>query len=84
MLKFRYFSGLVKIARLALHKHYPKLAQDGFEALFSNPPVIYLTSSTYLETMHYVCRQLGLPQSTIKLLKQPTDLGKIKISNYQV
>ena len=28
-------SGLVKIARLALHKHYPKITQDGFEALFS-------------------------------------------------
>ena len=27
--------GLVKIGRMALHKHYPKMTQDGFEALFS-------------------------------------------------
>ena len=27
--------GLVKIARMALHKHYPKMTHDGFEALFS-------------------------------------------------
>ena len=27
--------GLVKITRMALHQHYPKMVQDGFEALFS-------------------------------------------------
>ena len=67
--------GLAKIARLALHKHYPKMATDGFEALFSRPPVIYLTSNTYLETLQFVCRQLGLPLSTIRLLRlEPEDV----------
>ena len=47
---------------MALHKHYPKMAIDGFEALFSRPPVIYLTSSTYIEIAHYVCLHLGLPR----------------------
>ena len=27
--------GLVKVTRMALHQHYPKMSQDGFEALFS-------------------------------------------------
>lgn len=61
--------GLVKIARMSLHKHYPKMIQDGFEALFSRPPVIYLTSNTYVDIAHYVCTQLGLPLSTISVLR---------------
>ena len=59
--------GLVKITRMALHQHYPKMSQDGFEALFSRPPVIYLTSNTYVDIAHYVCMQLGLPLSTVSL-----------------
>ena len=59
--------GLVKITRMALHQHYPKMCQDGFEALFSRPPVIYLTSNTYVDIAHYVCMQLGLPLSTVSL-----------------
>ncbi len=65
--------GLVKIARLSLHKHYTKMSQDGFEALYSRPPLIYLTSGTYIEIAHYVCVQLGLPLSTIRVLR--TDLA---------
>ena len=61
--------GLVKITRMALHQHYPKMVQDGFEALFSRPPVIYLTSGTYVDIAHYVCVQLGLPLSTIRVLR---------------
>lgn len=61
--------GLVKVTRMALHKHYPKMAHDGFEALFSRPPVIYLTSNTYLEIAYYVCLQLGLPRSAVRVLK---------------
>jgi hypothetical protein len=28
-----------------------------------------LTSSTYIEIAHYVCLQLGLPRSTVRVLK---------------
>lgn len=65
--------GLVKIARMALLKHYPKMATDGFEALYSRPPIIYLTSNTYVEIGHYVCLQLGLPLSSIKVLRPDLD-----------
>ena len=61
--------GLVKISRMTLHQHYPKMVQDGFEALFSRPPVIYLTSGTYVDIAHYVCVQLGLPLSTIRVIR---------------
>ena len=45
------------------------MSSDGFKAFFSHPPVIYLTSNTYQETMQLVCKQLGLPASTIRLLR---------------
>ena len=32
------------------------------------PPVIYLTSNTYLDIAHHVCLQLGLPLSTVRVL----------------
>ncbi len=67
--------GLVKVARLALHRRYPKMATDGFEALFSRPPVVYLTSSTYQDSLAYVCRQLGLPLSCVRLIKLAGEEG---------
>ena len=65
--------GLVKITRMALHKQYPKMGQDGYEALYSRPPVIYLTSNTYSDIAHYVCMQLGLPLSTVRVLRPEAD-----------
>ena len=60
----------MKLCRLTLHKHYStRMSSDGFKAFFSHPPVIYLTSNTYQETMLLVCKQLGLPASTIRLLR---------------
>jgi len=75
--------GLVKITRMALHQHYPKMCQDGFEALFSRPPVIYLTSNTYVDIAHYVCMQLGLPLSTVRILRPETDKEEMVESIFQ-
>jgi len=58
--------GLVRTARMVLHDNYPELATEGFLALSSAPPVLYITSSTYAEVAQYVCTQLGLPTSTIR------------------
>lgn len=58
--------GLVRTARMVLHENYPDLATEGFLALASSPPVLYITSSTYAEVAQYVCTQLGLPSSTIR------------------
>jgi len=60
--------GLVRTARMVLHQNYPDLATEGFLALTSSPPVLYITSSTYAEVAQYVCTQLGLPSSTIRFV----------------
>jgi len=60
--------GLVRTARMVLHQNYPDLATEGFLALISSPPVLYITSSTYAEVAQYVCTQLGLPSSTIRFV----------------
>ncbi|XP_067673201.1 putative pyridoxal-dependent decarboxylase domain-containing protein 2 [Haliotis asinina] len=57
--------GLVKICRLALYQKYPKYATEGFEALYSRPPVIYISAASRPGLGHYLCLQLGLPLSCI-------------------
>ncbi|KAK7492827.1 hypothetical protein BaRGS_00015965 [Batillaria attramentaria] len=57
--------GLVRICRLALYHRYPKYATDGFDALYSRPPVIYLSAAARPGLGHYLCLQLGLPLSCI-------------------
>ena len=58
--------GLVRTVRMVLHDKYPTLLTDGFLAMTSSPPVLYITSRTYTEVGQYVCTQLGLPSSTIR------------------
>ncbi|XP_060067143.1 putative pyridoxal-dependent decarboxylase domain-containing protein 2 [Ylistrum balloti] len=57
--------GLVKICRLALYQKYPKYAAEGFEALYSRPPVIYVSAAASPDLSTYLCLQLGLPMSSI-------------------
>ncbi|XP_069123484.1 putative pyridoxal-dependent decarboxylase domain-containing protein 2 [Argopecten irradians] len=57
--------GLVKICRLALYQKYPKYAAEGFEALYSRPPVIYISAAASPHLSAYLCLQLGLPMSSI-------------------
>ena len=40
-----------------------------------SPPVIYLTSNTYLDIAHHVCLQLGLPLSTVRVLNSTSTKG---------
>lgn len=57
--------GLVRICRLALYQKYPKYVTEGFEALYSRPPVLYLSSAAPPGLSNYLCLQLGLPMSSI-------------------
>nr|XP_022319864.1 putative pyridoxal-dependent decarboxylase domain-containing protein 2 isoform X1 [Crassostrea virginica] len=57
--------GLVKICRMALYQKYPKYPVEGFEALYSRPPVIYISSAAMPGLSNYLCLQLGLPLSSI-------------------
>ena len=57
--------GFVRICRLALFQKYPKYATDGFDALYSRPPVFYLSASAPPGLGHFLCLQLGLPLSCV-------------------
>ena len=50
--------GLVRVCRLALYHRYPKYATDGFDALYSRPPVIYLSAAAKPGLGHYLCLQV--------------------------
>jgi len=58
--------GLVRTVRMVLHDKYPQLVSEGFLAMASAPPVLYITSRTYTEVAQYVCNHLNLPSSTIR------------------
>ena len=50
--------GLERVCRLALYHRYPKYATDGFDALYSRPPVIYLSAAAKPGLGHYLCLQV--------------------------
>lgn len=51
--------GVVRMCKLALHQKYPKYATEGFEALYSRPPVIYISAASRSGLGHYICSQVG-------------------------
>ncbi|CAH3039336.1 unnamed protein product [Pocillopora meandrina] len=59
------WDGLVRVCRLALRLKYPKFGTEGFTALYTRPPVVYISSSACNSLGHYLCTQLGLPQSSV-------------------
>ncbi|KAL3876662.1 hypothetical protein ACJMK2_034467 [Sinanodonta woodiana] len=71
--------GLVRVCRLALYHRYPKYATEGFEALYSRPPVIYISAASRPDLGSYLCLQLGLPLSCI--CSVPLDLGAKESNN---
>ncbi|XP_005110945.1 putative pyridoxal-dependent decarboxylase domain-containing protein 2 [Aplysia californica] len=59
------FEGLARVGQLALYTRYPKYATEGFEALYSRPPVIYISAVAPPGLGQYLCQQLGLPLSCV-------------------
>jgi hypothetical protein len=51
--------GLVRVCRLALHTAYPKYGTEGFVALYSKPPVIYVSTSAKQGLGQYICTQVS-------------------------
>ena len=51
--------GLVRVCRLALHRKYPKFSTDGYEALYSRTPVIYINSAARPGLVQYLCTQVS-------------------------
>lgn len=50
--------GLVRVIRLAMYQKYPKYLTEGFEALYSRPPVIYLSAAARPGLGEYICQQV--------------------------
>ncbi|KAL5018348.1 hypothetical protein ScPMuIL_004070 [Solemya velum] len=67
--------GLARICRLALYQKFPKYATEGFEALYSRPPVIYVSAASMSGIGSYLCLQLGLPMSCISIVPCNTMYG---------
>ena len=51
--------GLVRVCRLAMYQKYPKYLTEGFEALYSRPPVIYISSASKPGLGEYICQQVN-------------------------
>ncbi|XP_033630500.1 putative pyridoxal-dependent decarboxylase domain-containing protein 2 [Asterias rubens] len=57
--------GLLRVCRLALSSKYDKYGTDGFNALYTKPPIIYISASARPGLGQYICTQLGLPLSSL-------------------
>ncbi|XP_038067512.1 putative pyridoxal-dependent decarboxylase domain-containing protein 2 isoform X1 [Patiria miniata] len=57
--------GLLRVCRLALSSKYDKYGTDGFNALYTKPPIIYISAGARPGLGQYICTQLGLPLSSL-------------------
>ncbi|KAJ0058434.1 hypothetical protein NL108_014640, partial [Boleophthalmus pectinirostris] len=57
--------GLVRVCRLVLHARYEEYPSEGYGALTSKQPVIYLSASCRPGLGQHLCSQLGLPLSSL-------------------
>lgn len=71
----RKIDGLIKVCTLALHSKYSKYATDGFTALYTRPPVIYISGSAPPDFGKVLRNKLGLPQSSICTVQCNTMFG---------
>ncbi|XP_077979735.1 putative pyridoxal-dependent decarboxylase domain-containing protein 2 isoform X2 [Glandiceps talaboti] len=57
--------GLIRLCRLVLHNKYEKYGMEGFNALYTKPPVIYVSAAARAGLGQHICFQLGLPLSSL-------------------
>eukprot|EP00794_Sanderia_malayensis_P009111 gene9111-10084_t len=69
------FKGVVNVCKLALYMKYAKLTSDGFTALYTRPPVIYISGAAPTDFGKNLRTQLGLPQSSICKVSCNTLIG---------
>ena len=67
--------GITRMCKLALHNKYPKYAMDGFTALYTRPPVIYISASAPPEFGKRLRSELGLPQSSVSVVPCNSTFG---------
>ncbi|XP_030840728.1 putative pyridoxal-dependent decarboxylase domain-containing protein 2 isoform X4 [Strongylocentrotus purpuratus] len=57
--------GLARVCRLVLNNKYEKFGTEGFNCLYTKPPIIYISAASRPGLGQYICAQLGLPQSSL-------------------
>ncbi|XP_059472469.1 pyridoxal-dependent decarboxylase domain-containing protein 1 [Neocloeon triangulifer] len=67
--------GLVRITRMLLHYKYPEYLEQGYDALQTNPPVIYTSMASPLGLVQHLCRQVGLPLMCVRPVPCNTVFG---------
>lgn len=74
-------SAIVHLIKMQLLKHYPKFSTQGYEALYSCPPTIYLSALCIPTLGNLVCKKMGLPSSSVKVMQMTgQDLSKLENS----
>lgn len=67
--------GMVRITRMLILFKYPEYLEQGYEALVSNPPVIYTSIASPLGLVQHICRQVGLPLMCVRPVPCNTVFG---------
>lgn len=60
--------GVVRVCRMLLHARYPRLASEGFQALYARPPVIYTTSTARPGLPTHLANMLGLGSGCVRVV----------------
>ncbi|XP_063884036.1 pyridoxal-dependent decarboxylase domain-containing protein 1-like [Scylla paramamosain] len=60
--------GVVRVCRMLLHARYPRLASEGFQALYARPPVIYTSSTVRPGLPNHLANMLGLGSSCVRVV----------------
>lgn len=71
--------GLVKICRMALYQKYPKYPVEGFEALYSRPPVIYISSAAMPGLSNYLCLQVDTRSQLLTITTEFIIFSAVKL-----
>lgn len=69
------WEGLVRLCQALLRLRYPKYEEEGYEVLYSRPPIIYISSAIRSGLGQHLCTKLGLPRSSISIVPCNTVFG---------
>lgn len=74
-------TAVVQLIQMQLLNLYPKYSTQGYEALYSCPPTIYISPLCIPSLANAVCKKLGFPSSCVKVMKMNGhDLKKMEKS----
>nr|CAH0105235.1 unnamed protein product [Daphnia galeata] len=63
-------AAIVQLIQMQLLNLYPKYSTQGYEALYSCPPTIYISQLLCIPSLgNMICKKLGFPASSVKVMK---------------